>query len=62
VFFAISRFTGLKPREFFGIAFWIGFTLSLIAAEAWIHWTIGRQNPVVPSGVVASLESAPGRN
>ena len=39
IFFATSRFSGLTPREFFGIAFWIGFTLHLMAAEAWIHAT-----------------------
>jgi uncharacterized membrane protein len=39
VFFATSRLTGLTPREFFGIAFWIGFVLHQIAAEAWIHAT-----------------------
>jgi hypothetical protein len=37
VFFATSPLTGLTPREFFGIAFWIGFVLHLIAAEVWIH-------------------------
>jgi uncharacterized membrane protein len=39
IFFATSPLTGLTPREFFGIAFWIGFVLPLIAAEAWIHTT-----------------------
>jgi uncharacterized membrane protein len=39
MFFATSRFTGLAPREFFGIAFWIGFVVHLIAAEAWIRST-----------------------
>jgi uncharacterized membrane protein len=39
IFFATSRFSGLTPREFFGIAFWIGFVLHLIVAEAWIHAT-----------------------
>jgi uncharacterized membrane protein len=39
IFFATSRLTGLTPHEFFGTAFWIGFTLQLIAAEAWIHAT-----------------------
>jgi uncharacterized membrane protein len=39
VFFATSRLSGLRPHEFFGIAFWIGFVLHLIAAEAWIHAT-----------------------
>jgi hypothetical protein len=29
----------LTPHEFFGIAFWIGFVLQLIAAEAYIHVT-----------------------
>jgi uncharacterized membrane protein len=40
VFFATSPLTGLTPREFFGIAFWIGFVLHLIAAEAWIRTTM----------------------
>ena len=39
IFFATSRLSGLTPREFFGIAFWIGFTLHLMAAEAWIRAT-----------------------
>lgn len=39
MFFATSRLTGLTPREFFGTAFWIGFTLQLMAAEAWIYVT-----------------------
>jgi uncharacterized membrane protein len=38
-FFATNRLSGLTPHEFFGIAFWIGFVLHLIAAEAWIHAT-----------------------
>jgi len=50
MFFATSRFTGLTAREFFGTAFWIGFTLSLIAREAWIYWTAGQKNPTVQSG------------
>jgi len=39
VFFATARFTALTPHEFFGTAFWIGFVLHFIAAEAWIQWT-----------------------
>jgi uncharacterized membrane protein len=46
MFFATSRLTGLTPHEFFGTAFWIGFTLQLIAAEAWIHATQLRPNMV----------------
>ena len=36
LFFALSD---LSPREFFGIAFWLGFTSHLIAAEVWIQHT-----------------------
>src|SRR5580704_3555332 len=43
IFFATSPLTDLTPREFFGIAFWIGFVLHLIAAEAWIRTTSERQ-------------------
>jgi uncharacterized membrane protein len=39
IFFATSRLSGLTPREFFGIAFWIGFVLHLMAAEVWVHAT-----------------------
>ena len=35
-FFAARR---LSPHEFFGAAFWLGFTATLLAAEAWIHYT-----------------------
>ena len=41
IFFATSRLSGLKPVEFFGIAFWIGFVIHLILAEAWIYRTRG---------------------
>ena len=36
MFFAFRRLT---PHEFFGIAFWLGFTITLLAAEAWIDYT-----------------------
>jgi uncharacterized membrane protein len=36
LFFALSD---LSPREFFGIAFWLGFTSHLVIAEAWIQHT-----------------------
>ena len=39
IFFATSRLTHLSPQEFFGTAFWLGFTLHLIAAEAWVRYT-----------------------
>lgn len=39
VFFATERFSGLTPHDFFGTAFWIGFTLQTIVAEVWINYT-----------------------
>jgi len=41
-FFAAGR---LSPHEFFGAAFWLGFTATLLAAEAWIHYTEPRVQP-----------------
>ena len=35
-FFAFRRLT---PHEFFGIAFWLGFTTTFMVAEAWIDYT-----------------------
>lgn len=37
VFFATSRLTHLKPEQFFGIAFWIGFAINTAAVEAWLR-------------------------
>lgn len=39
VFFATSRLTGLTPHDFFGIAFWVGFTLTYLFAEMWLRRT-----------------------
>jgi uncharacterized membrane protein len=38
-FFATRSITHLTPHEFFGTAFWLGFTMHLIAAEIWINYT-----------------------
>jgi uncharacterized membrane protein len=40
-FFAAALLRGHRPdpKEFFGTAFWIGFTLQMIAAEIWINYT-----------------------
>jgi hypothetical protein len=37
VFFATSRITHLTPHQFFGIAFWIGFSLNAVAVELWLQ-------------------------
>lgn len=39
VFFATSRLTGLSVQQFFGIAFWIAFSLHITFAEFWIRKT-----------------------
>ena len=46
MFFAFRRLT---PHEFFGIAFWLGFTTTFLAAEAWIDYT--RHRAVARTGV-----------
>jgi uncharacterized membrane protein len=40
-FFAAALLQGHapEPKEFFGAAFWIGFTVQMIAAEIWINYT-----------------------
>jgi len=43
IFFAFRRLT---PHEFFGIAFWLGFTITFMAAEAWIDYTRYHQGQV----------------
>jgi uncharacterized membrane protein len=45
-FFAFRRLT---PHEFFGIAFWLGFTTTFLAAEAWVDYT--RHHGKTSSGV-----------
>ncbi len=37
VFFATSARTHLGPNQFFGIAFWIGFTINVVAVELWLR-------------------------
>lgn len=37
LFFATSRLTHLEPRQFFGLAFWVGFSINAIAVELWLH-------------------------
>jgi len=37
LFFATSPLTHLTPDQFFGIAFWIGFSINTAAVELWLH-------------------------
>jgi hypothetical protein len=36
-FFATSQLTHLGPHQFFGIAFWIGFSINWIVVDSWLH-------------------------
>ncbi len=36
-FFATSARTHLEPDQFFGIAFWIGFSINAVVIELWLH-------------------------
>jgi hypothetical protein len=36
-FFATSPITGWRPEQFFGIAFWIGFTINTVLVELWLR-------------------------
>ena len=38
VFFATRNATHLSLQQFFGIAFWIGFSINWMAAEAWLRF------------------------
>lgn len=37
VFFATARITHLVPSQFFGMAFWIGFSINTILIELWLR-------------------------
>lgn len=37
ILFATSTLTHLKPQQFFGIAFWIGFSINTIVVEVWLR-------------------------
>lgn len=37
VFFATSRLTHLTMQQFFGMAFWVGFSINALAMELWLR-------------------------
>jgi hypothetical protein len=37
VFFATSALSHLSPNQFFGIAFWIGFSINTLVFESWLR-------------------------
>ncbi|HYK50356.1 MAG TPA: DUF2306 domain-containing protein, partial [Terriglobales bacterium] len=42
VFFATSSVTHLSPPQFFGIAFWIGFSINTLIVELWLRSREGK--------------------
>jgi len=42
IFFATSPLTHLTPSQFFGIAFWSGFSINTVAVEIWLRSRAGR--------------------
>ena len=42
IFFATSRITHLAPEQFFGIAFWIGFSINTLIVELWLRSREGK--------------------
>lgn len=60
-FFATQSITHLHPQQFFGIAFWIGFTTTYIAGEAYIRsHPIDPLGPLTTSGTMESIAAAKG--
>jgi hypothetical protein len=45
LFFATSALSHLSPNQFFGMAFWIGFSINTLAFELWLR-SIDRRAPV----------------
>jgi Predicted membrane protein (DUF2306) len=43
IFFATAPLTHLTPRQFFGIAFWIGFSLNTVVMELWLRSAAGER-------------------
>jgi hypothetical protein len=42
IFFATSRVTHLSPEQFFGVAFWIGFSINTLVVELWLRSQAGK--------------------
>jgi hypothetical protein len=49
VFFATSSLTHLLPNQFFGIAFWLGFSINTLVIELWLRFGLSPEcSPVHP--------------
>jgi hypothetical protein len=47
LFFATSRLTHLRPQQFFGIAFWIGFSINWLVIEIWLQINRGPRSRAI---------------
>ncbi len=61
VFFATSAATHLVPSQFFGIAFWIGFSINALVFEFWLRSADRRLQPLSAAVPVLSPQHHPGR-
>jgi hypothetical protein len=52
MFFAFRRLT---PHEFFGIAFWLGFTTTFLVGEWWIDYTRQHAAECTPESIRRSF-------
>jgi hypothetical protein len=61
IFFATSPLTHLTPAQFFGIAFWIGFSINTVIVEFWLRSRTGQfqvEQMAMKSGVVIANSAA----
>jgi hypothetical protein len=63
VFFATSAATHLVPSQFFGIAFWIGFSINTLVFEFWLRSADRRLQPLSAAVFIPALstQNHPGR-
>ncbi len=57
-FFATARLTHLLPQQFFGIAFWIGFSINVLIFELWIRSADRHREHTSRSQIPNSIRSA----
>ena len=61
VFFATSAATHLVPSQFFGIAFWIGFSINTLVFEFWLRSADRRLQPLSAAVPGLPAHDHPGR-
>jgi hypothetical protein len=56
-FFATSRLTHWQPEQFFGVAFWIGFSINVILFELWVR-SVDRRSTLKPATIARAANAA----